>query len=469
MSKNEYIETLKNKLNGYDEELVNEIINDYNEHFSLGYAQGKSDEEIIQSLGDIDEMVKEIESSYKRTGGANFGKFTIDLSALNDLSTKLNQASSKISKELTEKYNNMNFNEEEYTKKFSEEFESRFSRYADTFEKAANKFADTITEQFDKAFDSFQQSVDHDVEINLDEYNKNEEQSTFQEVDVKNVIVRNFVGQINVRGSDEGFKCTYENNGSAKEKLQYYCDFVKENDDTIAIILRRNMKMSFMRSNSNIELNLELGKGIESLCFENCISADVDIEDLALSHVEGHFVSGDIKITSSEFETLVLNTNSGEIQIDETTADVSSIKSTSGDIRLDNSRLDTIRIQTVSGDVTADDCAISRIGVSTVSGDVRIDGEPTTKCGVESVSGDIKAVVGQTSETSMKSTSGDIEIEVQNNNAGLNAKVVTKSGDIWIDYGDSSFTDLKSGTYTLGGKDAKLIISSLSGDIKITD
>ncbi len=53
----EYIKKLAEKLANYSEETRNEILEDYKEHFYEGHAEGRTDEEIIADLGDIDEML----------------------------------------------------------------------------------------------------------------------------------------------------------------------------------------------------------------------------------------------------------------------------------------------------------------------------------------------------------------------------------------------------------------------------
>ena len=61
MNKKEFIDVLRNQLDGLPKEEIDEIIYDYEEHFSVGLGRGKSEDEISKELGDP----KKIAKSYK--------------------------------------------------------------------------------------------------------------------------------------------------------------------------------------------------------------------------------------------------------------------------------------------------------------------------------------------------------------------------------------------------------------------
>ncbi|MEJ8553131.1 HAAS signaling domain-containing protein [Tepidibacter sp. Z1-5] len=61
MNKKEFIYILKNQLYGLSKEEIDEIIYDYEEHFSVGLGRGKTEDEISKELGDP----KKIAKSYK--------------------------------------------------------------------------------------------------------------------------------------------------------------------------------------------------------------------------------------------------------------------------------------------------------------------------------------------------------------------------------------------------------------------
>ncbi len=60
MTKQEYMEKLQEKLERFGRELQEEILEDYRQHFAEGVNEGKSEEEIIEELGNIEEMIREL-------------------------------------------------------------------------------------------------------------------------------------------------------------------------------------------------------------------------------------------------------------------------------------------------------------------------------------------------------------------------------------------------------------------------
>ena len=60
MTKQEYLRKLQERLESFGQELQEEILEDYRQHFAEGVNQGKSEEEIIEELGNIEEMIREL-------------------------------------------------------------------------------------------------------------------------------------------------------------------------------------------------------------------------------------------------------------------------------------------------------------------------------------------------------------------------------------------------------------------------
>ena len=470
MNKELYLNDLKAKLSGFDNELVNEIMQDYEEHFTLGYAQGKSDEQIIESLGSIDDFVKEIEASYERNNKTNNMSFTIDLSSLNNLGDKLNTATEKITKELTEKYDKI--------------YNDKFAKYAENAEKLAReaeKYTKEFSEEFEKRFNEMRSNIDNyeaasttydeDAVINLNEHAPTTEDETEFTYDkkIRKIIVRDFLGRIDVRHTDGGPYINYHNYGSMKEKLMWSFNCRNE-DDTLIITLVRNNMANFTRFNPSPDCELEIAfDEIEAIEFINCSSTDIDIEGISVSALTCQLLSGDMSIDNIHAERIEITTASGDVEVNDSTVALFDMKTTSGNTVFYDSVVDTMRIVSVSGDVELNDGILHRAGISTTSGDIILHGNELLKLGCESISGDIEAIISEDGEVHAKTTSGDIHLELQNDNQGFVSKLKTKSGDISIHYGDIDFDDLQNGNYTFNNQNIKIVAGTISGDIEITD
>ena len=61
MTKAEYMQHLKEALQGYDRSFAEEILESYEEHFADGIKSGRTEEEICDELGKIENFMKDIE------------------------------------------------------------------------------------------------------------------------------------------------------------------------------------------------------------------------------------------------------------------------------------------------------------------------------------------------------------------------------------------------------------------------
>ena len=60
MTRTEYLDALKQKLESFNMELQKDIMEDYEQHFVEGLAAGKTEDEIIEELGSIEDMIQEL-------------------------------------------------------------------------------------------------------------------------------------------------------------------------------------------------------------------------------------------------------------------------------------------------------------------------------------------------------------------------------------------------------------------------
>ena len=60
MTKSEYMQALQEKMEKFNRELQMEIVEDYEQHFAEGLAAGRTEDEIIEELGNIEDMISEL-------------------------------------------------------------------------------------------------------------------------------------------------------------------------------------------------------------------------------------------------------------------------------------------------------------------------------------------------------------------------------------------------------------------------
>lgn len=64
MNRDEFLNILKEGLSDFPEMELNDILYDYREHFDAALASGKSNEEIIEELGDPNDLINQYRSGY---------------------------------------------------------------------------------------------------------------------------------------------------------------------------------------------------------------------------------------------------------------------------------------------------------------------------------------------------------------------------------------------------------------------
>lgn len=93
MTKNEFMCILRANLNDFSTEEVSEILYDYEEHFNIGAANGKSEAEIIEELGDPASIAGQYSSS-KSSSENDYASPYRTTSPQNDKSTENNNNNS---------------------------------------------------------------------------------------------------------------------------------------------------------------------------------------------------------------------------------------------------------------------------------------------------------------------------------------------------------------------------------------
>ena len=118
-----------------------------------------------------------------------------------------------------------------------------------------------------------------------------------------------------------------------------------------------------------------------------------------------------------------------------------------------------IKIQKICGD---------GLVVGSTSGNINLDVN-VKRCHASSKSGNVDTKCEGDIVLESNSTSGSIKVGLKNYGNGYRVESRTTSGVLNIRYQDMIQSNLRSGTYTYGKQGSELIISTVSGDIRLTD
>lgn len=440
MTKNEYMSKLAEALRDFDAEIREEIISDYEEHFAIGQAEGKGDEEIIAELGSIEELVNELKTF---TGDKKAeGKGTADKFDFSFDTKELEKGLDDVIKGFAGFLGSVAATFTKGAGKFSGEAETVVKDFAQNVGTAAEKVAGKSTEFAEVVVEkstAFAKEVADNykaakgTETHTTEAPDNEPDNVSEKYpcteECKKVIVETDCGDIIVKKSDDNdFNFAYVNNGTANQQLAYKFDWA-QNGDTIKVVCKKRPgATSFFQSLScpDIKVTVCVPEGLEKIDVITA-SGDVTVEGIDTESVKINAVSGDALITGVKNGFIAATTVSGD-------ANVIGICTTA------------VNIKSVSGDITVEG-TVGSINLGTTSGDI-----------------DVKAV--EVKDITTNSVSGDAEIELEGI-GGYRANLKSVSGELAISYGDETCKYIKSGTYTLGDGSCNVTAGSVSGCVKI--
>lgn len=457
MNKIEYLNALKDALRNVDIQIMEEIVADYEEHFQVGLENGKSEEQICEELGSIEDLVKEINEVYqtdsqksqphteeKSTGqqeqsskegqekwyyGPDTDKITKTINrVLDSTSNAINHAlqatSEAISKvDVTELGNKVKDGFERAASRLNDFTESYVGRHPGSFDENHmnfESFQDNVTKSYDNAEPDNQR-------INL--------------------VVDGLCADIRVRESNNGqINIRYENNGSERQRQKYnFYSYMEGNTIYAGVRIVNNAVFLFNFKAYDMIIYLEIPEGM----------GVVDIKT----------ASGDIDGENVKPERFFAETASGDISLKHIDADELKIRSASGDIKAEDSNAAVIQASTISGDIEAKNITARDLTLKSTSGDVDTDHTKADIIDYSSLSGSLDINHLKAAECKLKSTSGDIEI---NNSTMNNADVGTISGDIKLSNmaGDSLSVKSTSGDVNFDVNVRKCRAGSKSGNVK---
>ena len=241
-------------------------------------------------------------------------------------------------------------------------------------------------------------------------------------------------------------------------------------------------------SNTRVEVTGELGDRVEELVLEregdrvtvkvkvprsggSKIASDIVVRVPEDSSIDVSGVSADIDVEDVLGEQS-LHTVSGDIRTESVAADVEAA-SVSGDVEVEGDRKDTdTRANSVSGDIILFGLG-GEIGAEVVSGDITIDEGSYDRVAIESVNGDLifVAELRKGGRLAAGSVNGDVEIEFSGD-VSADFEIDSFNGSIENCFGPEAKRTSKYApgwelSFTEGGGDGNVSVSTLNGDIHI--
>lgn len=454
MTKVEYLNKLQEKLQKFSNDLQAEIMDDYMQHFAEGEQLGKSDEEIIAELGNIDDMIRDLpEDEVVQSvapvwsGAGNDGDFSGNAGE--------------------------NFVENESSLAEIVEAESnKQNSYDGTYSEIVvdGSVADvTVTESGDgRIYVDYHNDGDLDCQLKY-EFFQYEENGIFY----TGVRRREGVGGTNRKtisffGKTISFENVFNRDTNA--------------DITLQVKVPAGMGKVVVKTGSG-EMKVYNLKSVDAVLSTG--SGEMEIRDIQVSNFKLNTGSGDVCLEKGKFDSITMNTGSGDIDLNMVEAEKLSGNTASGDVCMKNVCTATLKFNTASGDIdmsyvnavnmgfnsaSGDICGEQitvqeAINCTTASGDVDMEGSARSfKFG--SASGDLSLrCSGSLQNVSVGTASGDVDLVLEGI-TGMEITTKVQSGDVEIDWkGQDSC--VKNATSIFGDGSCKVQVKTGSGDVSV--
>ncbi len=323
MTKLEYMKKLQEKLEKFGKELQEEILEDYRQHFAEGENEGKSEEEIIDELGNIEEMIRELSEEDLPEGFAQL-----------DPGGRAENAGQVT--ETGEEEEEQDVKDTDLKKSFSY---SAYYKGIVLEGKAANVF---VSRSEDNRI-----HVDYEVkgvsnQLNY-EYYQHEEDGVF------------YAGVKRRKGARD--------EGDSEEKM------VKVTLFGHTIISYGNIS-NFSGGGQNITLTVRIPKGVPKLTVK-VGSGNVSVSGVELEAFEGSSGSGNVALDEVVADRLKAHSGSGNIKVSHTEFISGSLDTGSGNVKAEMIKGRDLKCGTGSGNVKVD-AAVAEYHLSTGSGSIKL-------------------------------------------------------------------------------------------------
>lgn len=408
MTKSEYMAALQKKLECFNRELQQEIVEDYEQHFAEGIAAGKTEEEIVAELGSIEDMIQELPEEDLRQEGTEDRR--------------------------QEEGNDGNAGAEE----------GRQSNIYPGEHKAVvidGAVGDVNIEQSD------------DGQIHVEYQNSGSKEYRFYQCEEEGVF---YAG---IR-RDKG---TSAKDAKRAVKIMLFGKTLNVDLDN-ALDFGRSFA-GVWSSGGDIKLNVKVPARMPRLEV-NTTNGDINVMDVTPEQLNINSTSGDIEIRHVTVDRLKLNTTSGDITANRIYSSDMDVCVTSGDVDMEDADVGMLHLQASSGDFSGSHIRGNSAAVGTGSGDVDLEG-CFERYSVRTGSGDVelRAEAGA-GEIRVVTGSGDVELDLTAVES-TEVTVDTGSGEATVYSAGGVRHQVTRGISTVGSGDCKVYVSTGSGDAEI--
>lgn len=430
MNKQEYMGNLIEALRDFDEEIRNEIIGDYEEHFEIGLSNGKTEEQIIEELGSIEELVKELKDlqSEKKADRKVFGQDGFNFNS-EDVANVINDMAKGFAGFLGSVAATFSKGAEKVTESVSDGAGSFVDTVASGFETVGDKVAQKTSAFAKEVAESYKaaRAENDSCEEKVDAVTEGDESKPSSECD--SIVVKTDCGNIVAHDSATGeLKVNYENYGTPNQKLAYRFESFQKGKTFYVYVKKQPGTTNFFRalSNPKIVIDVALPENMKSIELDTA-SGSVDCEGVSSKEIKIYDLSGSIDLKNSGFEDVTIKNVSGLVDITGVNAEDINVKAVSGKVNVE-ANAKTCKVNNTSGTVRVYGPAFEKVKVATVSGSVSIE---------------VDGCPGFTADTS------------------------SVSGSVCMTHGESFIKGAKSGRQVLGDGSVSIEASTISGSINI--
>ena len=401
MTKNEYLAALNQALANYSPSFKKDILDAFEAHFQEGISEGRSEEEIMNDLGTIDDVLENIhmmggekETVHKEQKSKDYQDLKEGLSTAFHAFTRIADEALGHAKSFTANMDRKKNTAHYYTEPQTQTLPSSIAHLVIHSETLISSLDITLEKGNELCYE-FTQS-----------------QSIFR------------------NPTADGIRCE-----------------VSDNTATILVA-------------GSGDLTVQIPSGISTITME-APAGDVDVNDIKLDEFNCHNTSGDVSLSRVEMKRADFTMLAGDLDISDSNFDEIGMKLSAGDVDLTNTT-GNLYANIAAGDIDIQKHAANIIQFSATAGDIDMEvSSPIIE--VKSTAGDIDLNVhGDIQNIKVTSTAGDIDVSTDSKD--YQASLSTNFGDVDFD-DDLPYQKLHGKKYIVGNGKGEILIKTNAGDI----